>query len=52
MNNLGLNVENLKGLVEGIKNLPCNLENLELDLSYNFIGEISENLNFFGEGIK
>lgn len=39
-NNLGKNIENIKYFIDCIKYLPKNLEYLEIDLSYNILGEI------------
>lgn len=44
-NNLGSNTEDLKYLGQGIKKLPNNLSNLELDLNNNDdLGQSSKNL--------
>lgn len=51
-NDLGENEVNLKYLREGMKQLPCNLENLELGLIGNKIGENYSNLKYLGQGIK
>lgn len=54
-NKLGENRENFKWLTEGIINqLPNNLNNLTLDLKYNFEMGNSENIKYLlggGEGM-
>lgn len=49
---MGLNVENLKLLVEGIKRLPSSLESFNLGLERNILGENEENLKLLVEGIR
>lgn len=42
----------MKYLAEGIKQLPRNLLNFELNLSYNNLGNNVENMKYLGNGLK
>lgn len=51
-NDLGKNVENMKWLGEGIRELPKNLQDLELRFVHNDLGENTENVRLLGEVMK
>lgn len=50
--NLGKNVENIRYLGNGIKQLPNFLKNLTLHLYGNDLGDNIENLKYMGDGIR
>lgn len=51
-NKLGVNLENIKEIVKGIKYLPGELKSLSLGLNNNFLGFNTKNLEWLSEGIK
>lgn len=49
---LGYKMENMKGLEDGIRQLPINLQHLKLDLIWNNLGRNCGNMKYLGKVMK
>lgn len=49
---MGENIENMKYILDGIEELPNNLEHIRLGLAGNNLGKNKENLYYLGDCIK